>query len=140
MTGERVTGIGVDIVDIPRMDRALKRWGDRFVARVFTVAEVDYSRRSRRPAQHFSARFAAKEAVIKALGQGFRGGCQMSEIEVVAGELGRPLVRLHGATRRLAVSRGVENIFLSLSHSEKAAVAQAVAVGRAGEVEEEHAI
>jgi len=140
MREARVKGVGIDIVEIPRMNRALARWGERFTRKVFTSTELEYSRGFRRPGQHLSARFAAKEAVIKALGQGFREGCRMCDIEVVTGRTGQPLVRLHGATRHLAVEIGVENIFLSLSHSGETAVAQAVAVGIAGEVEEEHAV
>jgi holo-[acyl-carrier protein] synthase len=137
---EEVKGIGVDIVEIGRLDRALVRWGERFTEKIFTSAELEYSMRFRRPAQHLSARFAAKEAVVKALGQGFREGCRMCDVEVVTESTGRPGVRLHGAMRRLAERRGVENVFLSLSHSGETAVAQAVAVGSAGKVEENNAI
>jgi len=135
-----VMGVGVDIVEIGRLDRALARWGERFARKVFPPAELKYSKRFRRPAQYLSARFAAKEAVIKALGQGFREGCRMCGIEVAAKSTGQPVVRLYGATRRLADRHGVESIFLSLSHSGETAVAQAVAVGSSGKVEENYAI
>lgn len=137
---ERVMGVGVDIVEVGRMDRALARWGERFTKKVFTSTELSYSRRFRRPARHLSARFAAKEAVIKALGKGFREGCRMSDVEVVTEGTGKPGVRLYGATRRLAADAGVRIIFLSLSHSGETAIAQAVAVGNAGKVEGKHAV
>lgn len=147
MTGSRrnrfageVTGVGIDIVEVPRMDRALGRWGERFAARVFTKGELDYSRQFMRPAQHLSARFAGKEAVVKALGTGFSRGCRMNEIEILPDKQGRPLVRLHGTARRLAADRGVSKIHLSLSHSGKTAVAQAVAVGRVVDEEDGHAV
>ena len=124
-----VKGVGIDIVDIARLEHAVERWGARFTGRVFTGGELEYSLARRRPGQHLSARFAGKEAVIKALGQGFREGCRMNDIEILSGPGGRPLVRLHGATRRLAEERKVKDIFLSLSHSGETAVAQVVAVG-----------
>jgi holo-[acyl-carrier protein] synthase len=130
MSSPGVKGIGIDMVDIARVDRAVNRWGERFTGRVFTEEELTYSRRHSRPAQHLSARFAGKEAVVKALG-GLGGGGRMSEIEIVSGPMGRPLVRLHGSVRRLAAERGVSEIFLSLSHTGQTAVAQAVAVGGA---------
>ena len=125
-----VKGVGVDLVDIARMDRAVSRWGERFTVRVFTREELSYSHGRSRPEQHLSARFAGKEAVVKALG-GLGEGCRMNEIEIVSGPMGRPLVRLHGSVRRLAAERGVSEIFLSVSHTAQMAVAQAVAVGRA---------
>ena len=131
-----VLGFGVDIVEIDRVARALERWGDRFSNRVFTEGERAYAGRLARPAQHLSARFAGKEAVAKALGTGFSSDCRMSEIEIVTDSLGRPEVRLHGGTRRLADRKGIGEILVSLSHSRSTAVAQAVAVGAVWEEEE----
>ena len=139
MAGVEVRGVGVDLVEIARVDRAVARWGERFTGRVFTAEEIRYSSKRARPAQHLSARFAGKEAVIKALG-GLRGGCRMSEIEIVSGPMGRPLVRLHGAVGLMAADRGVTEIFLSLSHTAETAAAQAVAVGSSGEKEGRDAV
>ena len=130
-----VKGIGVDIVDVARLDRAVDRWGERFTGRVFRSSELLYAGGRARPAEHLSARFAGKEAVIKALG-GLQGGGRMREIEIVPGPAGRPQVRLHGAVRTLAADRGVSAIFLNLSHTAGTAVAQAVAVGGAAYEEE----
>ena len=130
-----IKGIGVDIVDVARLSRAVDRWGERFTGRIFTKDEVIYASRRARSAEHLSARFAGKEAVIKALG-GLQGNGRMSEIEVVPGPSGKPLVRLHGAVRTMAADRGVAEIFLSLSHTAGTAVAQAVAVGGAANEEE----
>lgn len=130
-----IRGIGVDIVDVVRLKRAVDRWGERFTGRVFRSDEVLYAKGRARPAEHLSARFAGKEAVIKALG-GLQDGGRMREIEIVPGPSGRPLVRLHGAVRTLAAARGVGEIFLSLSHTAGTAVAQAVAVGGAAREED----
>lgn len=135
-TAGGVLGVGIDIVEIGRMARVLERWGDRFSNRVFTEGERAYAGRLARPAQHLSARFAGKEAVAKALGTGFNNDCRMSEIEIVTNSLGRPEVRLHGGTRRLADRKGVGEILVSLSHSRSTAVAQAVAVGAVRKEEE----
>jgi holo-[acyl-carrier protein] synthase len=134
--GERILGVGIDIIEIERVDRALKRWGDRFSGRVFTEGERAYAGRSARPAQHLSARFAGKEAVAKALGTGFREDCRMNEIEIVTDSLGKPRVELHGGTRRMADRRGIGEVLVSLSHSRTTAVAQAVAVGAVREEED----
>jgi holo-[acyl-carrier protein] synthase len=136
----KIRGVGIDIVEIARLDRALARWGKRFTGRVFTSGELEYASAKHRPAQHLSARFAGKEAVSKALGTGFSEGCRMVEIEIVADHRGRPSVRLHGSTRRLASRLGVEEIHLSLSHSGDTAVAQAVAIGTAQDEEDKDAI
>ena len=140
MGGGEVKGVGIDIVEIPRMDRALARWGSRFTGRVFTTGELEYARRSRNPAQHLSARFAGKEAVAKALGTGFVNGIRMREIEIVNDRAGRPSVRLHGAARQLADKAGIGQILMTLSHGGGTAVAQAIAVGRGEDEEGEHAI
>jgi len=101
----------------------------RMEVRGVGIGELERAGRSRRPGMHLSARFAGKEAVAKALGIGFAGGCRMWEIEIVTDSAGRPLVRLHGTARRLAEERGIGEVFVSLSHSDATAVAQAVAVG-----------
>jgi holo-[acyl-carrier protein] synthase len=112
------TGVGVDLLEIGRMERALGRY-PRLEARVFTEGERDYAAARARPARHLAARFAAKEAVVKALG--LRGGFGLAEIEVVAGE--PPTIRLAGRAAAAAAGRRVE---VSLTHSRDFAAAVAI--------------
>jgi holo-[acyl-carrier protein] synthase len=114
-----VAGIGIDLLEIDRMERALERH-PRLAERVFTAAEREYAAARARPGRHLAARFAAKEAVVKALGM--RGGFGLREVEVVAGE--PPTVRLSGGVREAAAGREVD---VSLTHSRDAAAAIAVA-------------
>jgi len=110
--------VGVDIIEVRRIDGAVRRWGERFLARVFTPAEVELCRR--RPGS-LAARFAAKEAVMKALG----GAQRWREIEVLSGARGRPVLRLRGNARARARRLGLE-LAVSLSHCREYAVASVV--------------
>ena len=112
-------GVGIDLIEIDRLERALKRH-PRLAERVFTAAERDYAAARARPARHLAARFAAKEAMIKALGR--PGGFGLREVEVVAGE--PPTVRLSGRAADLA--QGTE-VSISLTHSRDFAAAVAIA-------------
>ena len=122
-----VIGIGVDIIEIDRVERAIERGGDRFVRRVFSEEEIRYSRSRRRPASHFAARFAAKECVIKALRVPPGLGWLWREIEVTRGA-GPPSVRLTGRALDRAASLGVAGFHLSMSHSTTHAVSVVVLV------------
>lgn len=122
------TGLGVDIVEISRMEKILQR-SPAFATRNFSVDERAYCERHRRPAIHYATHFAAKEAVLKALGTGFSQGIGVTDVEVVHEEgSGRPLVALHGRAREVADERGIVEIALSLSRSNETAVANAVAL------------
>ncbi|MDP6132169.1 MAG: holo-ACP synthase [Dehalococcoidia bacterium] len=110
---------GVDIIEIPRVGRVLERYGRRFLERVFTPGEIAYCRE--RP-PNLAARFAAKEATMKALGTGNRG-VGWKDIEVVRHESGAPSIKLHGRAERRAQRLGVQEVALSLSHSREYAVA-----------------
>jgi len=112
------SGVGIDLLEIERLERALQRY-PRLEARVFTRAESDYAAARARPGRHLAARFAAKEAVIKALG--LSGGFGLAEIEVVAGE--PPTVHLVGRAAEAAAGRQVE---VSLTHSRDFAAAVAI--------------
>jgi holo-[acyl-carrier protein] synthase len=114
-----MAGIGIDLLEIDRMERALERH-PRLAERVFSAAERDYAAARARPARHLAARFAAKEAVVKALG--LSGGFGLGEIEVVAGE--PPTVRLSG---RAAAAAGDRRVEISLTHSRDNAAAVAIA-------------
>ena len=112
-----VVGIGIDIVEVERMERILARHGDRFVRRVFSEREAGYCRRSARPAQSFAARFAAKESVLKALGVGWRLGAKFTDVEVVNDDFGAPSIRLSGKAREISERKGVARMVVSLSHT-----------------------
>ena len=122
-----ILGIGCDIIEIERIRNAVLKEG--FCRRVFTEAEQEYCQgRGAQGAASFAARFAAKEAVLKALGTGLRGG-SLTEIEVVQDALGKPGIRLAGYHLELANSKGVRNIQLSLSHSKENSIAYVVMEG-----------
>ncbi|MFC1868075.1 holo-ACP synthase [Thermodesulfobacteriota bacterium] len=110
-----IYGIGVDLVDIGRMESAIKRWGDRFIRRVFTPAERDvcYSRSS--PFSALSLRFAAKEAFSKALGYGMKKGVRWRDIEVFHFPGGRPGLNLHGRSFEICKEENINGVHLSLS-------------------------
>ncbi len=121
-----IVGIGVDLVQIRRMERLLRRWGDRISGRLFTLAERDYATLQREPARHLAARFAAKEATLKALGTGIGYGIGWKEMEVVRDGRGQPALRITGRVANLLAERGVRRIFLSLTHEADLALAQVI--------------
>jgi holo-[acyl-carrier protein] synthase len=118
-----VIGIGVDMVDVDRVKTIMERRGDRFVQRAFTEAESAYCSRCQCPERRYAARFAAKEAVMKALGRGWFQGMPFREIEVTRDPTGRPGVRLSGQTADLASKLGASSIHLSITHEQRSAVA-----------------
>lgn len=124
-----IVGIGVDIVEVDRIRRIVARHGERFVRRVFTDQEVAYCRRCAHPEQRFATRFAAKEAVLKALGVGWRKGTSFRDVEVRTNELGAPTVELSGRSLQIGRDLGVRRMLVSLSHGKVYAVAQVVAEG-----------
>ena len=114
-------GVGCDVIEIARVQKAIERAA--FVKRVFASAEIAYCEsRGKQAAASFAARFAAKEAVLKALGTGLRGG-ELTEIVVTNDELGKPRVQLKGYHAELAARLGIKNICLSMSHSREMALA-----------------
>jgi holo-[acyl-carrier protein] synthase len=124
-----IAGIGVDLVNIPRMRDTIERWQERFLRRVFTEQEIAYCRAHRDPVPHFAARFAAKEAGLKALGTGLSLGVSWRELEVRR-ERGRaPELLLHGRSREIGRSRGGSRMLLALTHEGEYALAQAMLVG-----------
>jgi holo-[acyl-carrier protein] synthase len=123
-----VRGVGVDLVRIPRMRQTIARWDERFLRRVFTEQEIDDCRSRRDPAPHFAARFAAKEAGMKALGTGLRLGVTWRDLEVRRAPDQAPTLELHGRTRELGLARGGRRMLLSLSHDGDYALAHALLV------------
>lgn len=118
--------VGVDIIEITRIARAIERWGERFLHHVYTERELGYCR-SRIP--ELAARFAAKEAISKALGTGLLG-IGWTEMEILADPRGKPLVTLHGRALARAQALGLEEWAISLTHSQDNAVAFVVASRR----------
>ena len=115
--------VGVDIVEIERIERAIRRWRERFLGRVYTPAEVAFCRGR---VQELAVRFAAKEAISKALGTGMRG-VDWREMEVLPDSRGKPLIKLHGRAQKRAQELGLTDFALSLSHSREFAIAFIVA-------------
>jgi holo-[acyl-carrier protein] synthase len=118
-----IVGIGIDIVDIERLRTALDRQTDRFVQRVFTQSEQSFCRSHRDPVPHYAARFAAKEALFKALGTGWAKGVTWLDVEVKRERQGAPALLLGGEAAKISSSLGATKIHLSLSHSESSAAA-----------------
>lgn len=125
-----VIGLGVDLVEVARFRESVQRHGERFEQRIFCPGEILYCRSMRDPLPLLAARFAAKEAVSKALGTGIGASCGWRDIEVRRKASGEPFVVLHDAAAQTAGRLGIETILISLSHAESHAIAQAIALGR----------
>jgi holo-[acyl-carrier protein] synthase len=121
-----IVGLGVDIADVGRMQGAIERHGEHFLRRVFTPAEIEYCESQRSRYERYAARFAAKEAAMKALGTGWRRGVRWVDIEVGRELSGKPVLRLRGAARAIADQLGAKHIALSLTHTETQALAQVI--------------
>jgi holo-[acyl-carrier protein] synthase len=124
----RIQGIGIDLVQIPRLRRVVERWQDRFLERVFTEEELAYCRARRDPVPHLAARFAAKEAGLKALGTGLRLGVRWRELEVRRERGQPPVLVLSGRSRAIGEARGGRRMLLTLTHDGEYACAQAMLV------------
>jgi len=118
-----IEGIGVDVVDIPRLEKAVGNWGDTFLQKVFTAREIRYARSKKDPYPHMAARFAVKEAVAKALATGWSGGFRWKDVEVENNAAGKPTVILYGKLKEMLAS---SKVVVSISHSEHVVVAIAV--------------
>jgi holo-[acyl-carrier protein] synthase len=121
-----IVGVGIDLVEVSRMEKGTRRHGGRFLARLFTPAEVAHCDALARPFESYAARFAAKEAFLKALGAGSRDGICWHDMEVAREGRGPPELVLTGRAREVATRRGVAGVFLSLSHTEGHATAVVV--------------
>ena len=121
-----IVGIGVDIIEVDRIGAIIARHGDRFLRRVFSSDEMQYCWGCAHPEQRFAARFAAKEAGMKAIGTGWRHGVRWRDFEVVNLPSGRPTLRLHGRAAEFARKLGVKSIALSLTHTAELGMAHVV--------------
>ncbi len=124
-----IRSVGTDALEIDRMALALKRQGAGFERRIFTEAENAYCKRKKNPASSYAARFAAKEATLKALGRGLFQGAAMRDIEVVKGARGKPSIKLYGGALTIFEKMGAKKIHLSLTHSRDIALAVVIFEG-----------
>ena len=121
-----IVGSGVDLCEVPRIEGAITRHGRRFIQRVFTEREIAYAESKANRYERYAARFAAKEAGMKALGTGWRGGIAWRDFEVANLNSGRPTLRLHGKAAELAEKLGVRGIALSITHTAGQALAMVI--------------
>ena len=121
-----IVGTGIDIEEVARIEEVLTRHGRRFLERVFTAREIGYVEQTRSPCQRYAARFAAKEAGMKALGTGWGQGVGWLDLEVVNEDSGPPSLALHGRAAVIAGEIGCTVVHISLSHTRHLAVAQVI--------------
>lgn len=121
-----ILGTGVDLAEVARIRASIERYGDRFTHRVFTEGEIAYVERKANKYERYAARFAAKEAGMKAIGTGWSNGVRWRDLEVANLPSGRPTLVLHGAAGEIAASLGVKVVHLSLTHTSGQALAYVV--------------
>jgi holo-[acyl-carrier protein] synthase len=125
----KIYGLGTDIIECARIAKVIERHGDLFLRRIFTPHEIDYCHGKKRSTEHFAGRWAAKEAIFKALGTGWRGKVQWTDFEIRRDELGKPNVHVCGTSKDFLKEERIANILLSLSHCREYATATAIAMG-----------
>ena len=121
-----MNAIGIDIVEIKRLAKVTKRWGAGFLKKVYTERELAYANSKRFPQQHLAARFAAKEAIFKALGEVEKDFVGWKNIEILNDAYGKPVVIWHGTAEKVRKKRKLKSVVVSLSHTENYAVASAM--------------
>src|SRR5437588_3976405 len=121
-----IVGTGVDLAEVPRIRASIERFGARFVDRIYTPAEIAYVERKANRYERYAARFAAKEAGMKAIGTGWKCGVAWRDFEVANLPSGKPTLRLHGMAAQLAGSLGVKSISLSLTHTAALSLAHVI--------------
>lgn len=120
-----VLGLGIDIVEVARIEKALTP-GDALARRVFTESELEYCLARKNRYQHFAGRFAAKEAALKALGTGWQDGIRWKDVEILAGEKGRPVLKLAGRAQEIFEGLGAQRAMVTITHATDYAVAAVV--------------
>jgi holo-[acyl-carrier protein] synthase len=121
-----IVGTGIDIAEVPRIAESIQRFGDRFLHRVFTEGEIRYCQAKANRVERFAARFAAKEAAMKAIGTGWNYGVAWRDVEVCRMPGGRPTITFHGKAAEFAAKLGAKHVALSISHTEQFAIAQVI--------------
>ena len=125
-----ILGTGVDIAEVHRIRESIERFGDRFILRIFTDGEIRYCEEKAHRFESYAARFAAKEAGMKALGTGWSRGVRWRDIEVVRPEGQRPTIQFHGEAAAIAAKLGAKNIALSITHTSEQALAHVILESR----------
>jgi len=125
---------GIDLVDCPRIEEMIKQHGERFVKRIFTAAEQAYAEANKNRVEKLAGRFAAKEAILKLMGTGWRGKIVWTDIEVVNNPAGQPEVTLDGEVKKLAEKLGIKHISVSITHTANFAIASAVTLRKKGQL------
>ncbi|HOQ05414.1 MAG TPA: holo-ACP synthase [Anaerohalosphaeraceae bacterium] len=128
----KILAHGIDLVEFGRLEQLLQRHGARAMERIFTAKEQADAQGLRNRLERLAGRFAAKEAVMKLVGSGWRDGVAWTDVEVVNDAAGRPVVNLTGRLKELAEKQGIEQITLSITHTDRFAIASAVALAEAG--------
>jgi len=123
-----ILGHGLDLVDCTRVAKVFENHGDRFLDRILSPAEQERAKGYKDPVPFIAGRFAAKEAILKMIGTGWRGGIAWTDMEVLPDSLGRPVVTLTGETARLAARLGIQRILLSITHTDQQAAASAIGI------------
>jgi holo-[acyl-carrier protein] synthase len=121
-----IVGTGIDIAEVPRIGKSIERFGDRFLQRIYTPSEIAYCDSKANRVERYAARFAAKEAAMKALGTGWSHGVRWRDCEVTRMPSGRPTLTFHGKAAEFAAKLGVKNAAVSLSHTAEQAIAQVI--------------
>ena len=121
-----IVGLGIDVAEVDRVEAAIRRFGGRFLRRVYTEAEVSYCQSKGNPYERFAGRFAAKEAAMKAIGTGWRRGVTWRDFEVTREISGRPVMRLSGVAAKVAGQLGAKHALVSITHSKTLAIAQVI--------------
>jgi holo-[acyl-carrier protein] synthase len=121
-----IVGTGVDLAEVPRIRTSIERFGPRFIERIYTPAEIAYVERKANKYERYAARFAAKEAGMKAIGTGWKRGVTWQDFEVANLPSGKPTLRLHGVAAAIASRLGVKNISLSLTHTAQFGMAHVI--------------
>jgi holo-[acyl-carrier protein] synthase len=121
-----IVGTGVDLAEVPRIRASIERFGARFIERIYTPAEIAYVERKANRYERYAARFAAKEAGMKAIGTGWRHGVRWQDFEVANLPSGKPTLLLHGVAARVADRLGVRNVSLSLTHTAELGMAHVI--------------
>ena len=125
----KVLGIGTDIVECLRIAQMIERHGELFITRVYTSREIEYCAARKAATQHYAGRWAAKEAVLKALGTGWARGIRWRDIEVTNQPNGQPKIAMGGGAREVCEKLGITELLISISHCRSHATAYALAVG-----------
>lgn len=124
-----IVGTGIDIAEVPRIAESIERFGERFLHRVFTEEEIRYCDSKANRVERYAARFAAKEAAMKALGTGWNRGVRWRDIEVFRQAGSRPTIKFYGVAAQFAKNMGTKNVALSISHTPELAIANVILEG-----------